>query len=281
MGTGDVNIGWSDYESHLSSSVKDLRNDSTFCDVTLVCGKTQVEAHKVILSSLSLFFSRVLHDNPHPHPLVYLSNVKMKNMMWIMDFVYSGQVQVEMEDIDELLEIFKQFEIKGFDLHSNKTRKRKSSQNTPSPPPKRDGTSVSWAPDMSMADVCHDEIDNQVISSSATTWIGQDVLDDMLITSCGEDQLMTDQDDDVTERVGDVSQIELGEVPIQMEFPGTNRKEAVDALIAVPGDDKTFVCVECSYKTGRKDILKNHIEAVHLSGIYVCPWPNCHKILRT
>ena len=61
MGTPEnVNFGWNDYESHLCSSVNDLKNYSTFSNVTLVRGKTQV---KVILAS----FSRVLHDHPHPH----------------------------------------------------------------------------------------------------------------------------------------------------------------------------------------------------------------------
>jgi len=281
MGTPEnLNIGWSDYESHLCLSVKDLRNDSTFSDVTLVCGKTQVKAHKVILSSFSLFFSRVLHDNPHTHPLIYLSNVKMKNLMWILDYMYSGQVQVGMEDVDSLLEMFKEFEIKGFDLLSNKTRKRKSNQNIKSPvspPSKRKGASVSWAPDLSMADVFHDEIGNHVISSSATTWIGQDVLDDMLITSCDEDQLTSAQDDYSNGGVGDVSEIDLAEVPIDWKL---NQQEAVDALI-VSGGDKTFECMECSYKSFRKYDLKRHIEALHLPGIYDCPWPNCHKILTT
>jgi len=282
MGTPEnVSIGWNDYESHMCSSIKDLRNDSTFSDVTLVCGKTQVEAHKVILSSFSLFFSRVLHDNPHPHPLIYLSNVKMNNMMWILDYMYSGQVQVGVDDIDELLEIFKEFEIKGFDLNGPKTRKRKSSQNIKSPSSKLNGSLESWAPDISMADIfCHDEIENHVISSSATTWIDQDVLDGMLITSCDEDQLLSARDKDITDGVGDASEIDLGVVPIEIDFPETNRKEEVDALI-VTGDDKTFECVKCSYMTDRKSDLKRHIEAVHLPGIYVCPWPSCEKILTT
>lgn len=284
MGTPEnVNIEWSDYESHLCSSVKYLRNDSTFSDVTLVCRDTQVEAHKVILASFSVFFSRVLHDNPHPHPLIYLRNVKMKDMLGILDYMYSGEVQVGMEDIDSLLEMFKEFEIKGFDLKSPKNRKRKSNQSTKCPASKRDRPSLSWAPDMSMADftpLSHDEIGNQDMTSSATTWISQEVLDDMLITSCDEDLLMSAQDNTITGGEEDVSEIDLGTVAIEIDLPEAIRKDEVDALI-ITRDDKKFQCGKCSYWTGRKDDLKRHIESVHLAGIYVCPWPSCEKILTT
>jgi len=279
----NVNICWNDYESHLSSSVKDLRNDTSFCDVTLVCENTQVEAHKVILSSFSLFFSRILHENPHPHPLIYLRNVTVKNLMETLDYMYSGKVEVALGDVNSLLDLFKEFEIKGFDFQTpktspSKTQKRKSSQSTHSPPSKKDGSLFSWAPDMSLADFSHDEVKNQVTSSSATTWIDQDVLDDMLITSCDEDQSAQHNDD--IGGSGDVSEIDLGTAPIEIELPESNRKKEIDALI-VTGNHKKFQCRECPYTTNNIRLLKNHIEALHLPGIYICPRPSCGKIFQT
>ena len=50
-------LKWNDFEQNLVSSYHDLRKDSEFSDVTLVCeGEEQIEAHKIILTSCSPFF---------------------------------------------------------------------------------------------------------------------------------------------------------------------------------------------------------------------------------
>ena len=39
---------------------KEIRKENDFCDVTLLCEDTQIEAHKVILGACSTFFKNVL-----------------------------------------------------------------------------------------------------------------------------------------------------------------------------------------------------------------------------
>lgn len=91
MGSPDkLTIFWKDYDSHFRSSIKNLRNDSSFCDVSLICKDFQVKVHKVILASSSLTFSRILHRNSHPHPLIYLHNVEIKDILYLLNYMYSG-----------------------------------------------------------------------------------------------------------------------------------------------------------------------------------------------
>ena len=65
-------LRWNDFESHISGSLKDIRDARDFFDVTLVCEEEQLQAHKVIISACSPFFRNILQRNPHQHPLVYL-----------------------------------------------------------------------------------------------------------------------------------------------------------------------------------------------------------------
>ena len=60
MGSEKFCLKWNDFESHLSRSLEEIRKENDFCDVTLLCEDTQIEAHKVILGACSTFFKNVL-----------------------------------------------------------------------------------------------------------------------------------------------------------------------------------------------------------------------------
>ena len=66
-------LQWNEFKQNISASFGDLRGDKDFTDVTLACEDgQQVEAHKVILAASSPFFKKLLRENNHPHPLVYM-----------------------------------------------------------------------------------------------------------------------------------------------------------------------------------------------------------------
>ena len=89
-----ITLRWNQFHSAIRGTFQDLRHDQNFSNVTLACDDGQVLAHKVILSACSTFFSRVLRENPHPHPLIYLFGVDMRNLSLILDFMYAGETQV-------------------------------------------------------------------------------------------------------------------------------------------------------------------------------------------
>ena len=94
-------LRWNDFETNISTSFKELRDDQDFFDVTLACGDDkQVQAHKVILSACSPFFRCILKKNPHQHPLLYLNGIQSGDMQNIIQFIYCGQVQVEQVDVE-------------------------------------------------------------------------------------------------------------------------------------------------------------------------------------
>ena len=107
-------LAWKEFNSCTSSTFKDLYTDTDFTDVTLATDDDkQIKAHKVILSSCSSFFRRILLNNPHQHPLLYLKGVKFAQLKSIIQFIYLGQAEVNQDDIQNFMESAKDLEIKG------------------------------------------------------------------------------------------------------------------------------------------------------------------------
>ena len=68
-------LRWKDFQSNITSSFRELREDSEFFDVTLCCnnGTDIIQAHKVVLAACSPFFRKILnHQKNQQNPLLYL-----------------------------------------------------------------------------------------------------------------------------------------------------------------------------------------------------------------
>ena len=112
-------IQWNDFESHISTAFRDLRGDERFFDVTLAFDDGQLQAHKVILSACSSFFSRVLHRIIHEHPLLYLKGVKKAQLVSVLDFMYLGEVNVAQDELTSFLSVAGELQVKGLTEANN------------------------------------------------------------------------------------------------------------------------------------------------------------------
>merc|ERR1719341_2934926 len=90
-----------------------LRKDEFFCDVTLACEDRQFQAHKIVLSAGSSFFEQILKSHKHPSPLVYLKGVKAERMMLLLDFMYSGEVMLKQEELENFLKTGEELGVRG------------------------------------------------------------------------------------------------------------------------------------------------------------------------
>ena len=98
-------LKWNEFTNNMASTLRSLRGDNDFTDVTLVCEDgLVVEAHKVILAASGPFFLNILKmTKHHPHPLIYLKGVKMRELEVVVDFLYQGEVNLDQEDLDSFL----------------------------------------------------------------------------------------------------------------------------------------------------------------------------------
>jgi len=108
------NLSRSDFQSSTKDAFKLLKQDTDFLDVTLACedGK-QVKAHKVVLSSFSSVFQNILKNNPHSHPLLYLTGVEEQDVLNILDFIYLGEAKIVQDDLKRFMDIAEKFKING------------------------------------------------------------------------------------------------------------------------------------------------------------------------
>ena len=91
-----------------------LWNDQDFTDVTLATvDNHQINAHKVILSSCSQFFRNILLRNPHQNPLLYLKDIRLKELEMVLKFIYLGQCEVGHSELTDFLSTGKALQISG------------------------------------------------------------------------------------------------------------------------------------------------------------------------
>ena len=107
-------LRWNDFKDNVNSAFGNLREDKDFSDVTLACEDgQQVEAHKVILAASSPFFQKLLRQNRHPHPLIFMRGIKSDELLAIVDFLYSGEANVYQQNLDSFLAIAEELQLRG------------------------------------------------------------------------------------------------------------------------------------------------------------------------
>ena len=105
---------WNDFQTNITSSYKELRQDLVFADVTLACeGNQQIDAHKVILASASKVIKGILVGNKHVKPLLYMRGISFKDMLSVVDFIYHGEVNIDQEDLNDFLALAEDLQLKG------------------------------------------------------------------------------------------------------------------------------------------------------------------------
>ena len=114
MGSDDQYcLRWNDFETNIKNAFYDLKEEKEFADVTLICGDGKVDAHKVILSAGSTFFKKILKENHHSKPLIYLKGVKFSELNSVLRFVYHGEANIAMANLSSFLALAEELEVKG------------------------------------------------------------------------------------------------------------------------------------------------------------------------
>ena len=239
---------WNDYNTNMSLSFKEIRDDHEFCDVTLaVEGNFKIEAHRVILAASSKFFKNLLQDNKHPHPLIYMRGIKEKHLSAIVDFMYHGQAKVHKEDINEFLIVAKELELKGLSGINSFYKKELDPSYEPSK------KIQIQKPDN---DILQDCIENQ------PTYIKV------------ENYAITEENEDTYYNNEIISSLD--------KIPTLTRFEELDAQITPlmeQNDESNWVCKVCGkiYNSKNKRLnMMSHIEAKHIEGV-LNPCNQCDK----
>ena len=107
-------VRWNDFKVEAPDSQRRMWEEMEFTDVTLVTAdEQQIKSHRLILSAHSSFFKRILTRNPQQNLVVYLKDICLSELALLLEYVYTGQVEVGKEQLQTFLASGKELGFKG------------------------------------------------------------------------------------------------------------------------------------------------------------------------
>ena len=87
------------------SGLEKLRVEGTFCDVVIVAGDREINAHKAVLSAASSYFKAMFTCNLAETSLtkVPINGVEPEILTQLIDYIYTSKVVVSQENVQNLL----------------------------------------------------------------------------------------------------------------------------------------------------------------------------------
>ena len=115
MISGRIRLDWKQFSETAEKAFKDAALSGDFSDVTLAGDDGQfVEAHRLVLSSASTVLRMILLKIPYKsHPFLYMKGMSIKDISLLLKFVYTGEVTLEKESLDNFLENANELQIAG------------------------------------------------------------------------------------------------------------------------------------------------------------------------
>merc|ERR1711874_479612 len=101
------------HQTTMVENFKNLRNDKSFSDVTIVCEGQNTKAHKMLLCACSPYFKNLLESNPAKNPIIFLKDVPFQHMTSILEFMYAGEVNVAQDQLPQFLKTAEKLKVKG------------------------------------------------------------------------------------------------------------------------------------------------------------------------
>jgi len=260
-------LKWKEYESNIRDAFFNLKEEKDFSDVTLVCGDGQVEAHKVILSACSPFFQRILKQNSHTHPLIYLKGVKFTDLEAIMQFMYLGEVDVVSANLDTFLDVGKELEVKG--LIEGETQ----CPPTTAPRDYNDrGSTIRLKPWSKLAP--QPGLSLQTTAAEDHGQYEQNGLHDQ------DEQVGEEEYEEEEENGGNVSEAVEGNQ--NLKEVQERRKAFLQQYLAEVGGNKFKCNVDgCGKKIPRGGHAEDHVESIHFPGKFLYRCSKCDQDLKS
>jgi len=243
----------------LNVEFQELRTSGELFDVTLACEDKTIEAHKVILSASSSFFREVFKKTKTPHPFVYLHGVQYKNLVSLLDYIYTGHVQILSSDVERFIQVGKELEIKSLaaeDMEEGENTANESMSDT-----ELEESVDILGPKLEQNEkLCREEnaedknqaIDNEYAATKEDE-ISKELKQESVNKSSGKE-------------TKDLEQL---------------KSEILKRIEKVPNEKGVYVwkCTVCGKMNKKKDKVQIHVE-IHLEGFsHVCVY--CTKVHKT
>ncbi|XP_035793421.1 protein bric-a-brac 1-like [Anopheles albimanus] len=117
-------LRWNNHKSNLVEILDALIKMECYVDCTIyVDDQVQFKAHRVVLAANSPYFQSILQDVPMDHCSILFPGVKEFEMRALLEYMYTGEVNVTQAQIPRIMKIAEQLEVKGlYDMADLKGR---------------------------------------------------------------------------------------------------------------------------------------------------------------
>ncbi|XP_073847172.1 BTB/POZ domain-containing protein ribbon [Musca autumnalis] len=123
-------LRWNNHKSNLIEILDALIKVESYVDCTIVVDdQVQFKAHRVVLAANSPYFQSILQDMPMDHCSIIFPGVKAFEMRALLEYMYTGEVNVTQSQIPKIMRIAEELEVKGlFDMADLKEKFHKLSE---------------------------------------------------------------------------------------------------------------------------------------------------------
>ncbi|CAH2091952.1 unnamed protein product [Euphydryas editha] len=131
-------LKWNHHKTNLVEILEALIKVETYVDCTLVVDdQVTFKAHRVVLAANSPYFQSILADVPMDHCSILFPGVKDFEMRALLEYMYTGEVNVTQAHIPRIMKVAEQLEVKGLFDMTELRRRPGSSERTPAASPPR------------------------------------------------------------------------------------------------------------------------------------------------
>jgi len=127
-------LRWNNHASNFTEVMERLLQEESLTDVTLACEGQTFKAHQTVLSACSPYFESVLVKNSHPHPIIFMKDIKSTEMKALLSFMYKGEVNVSQSTLSEFLKTAEALKIRGLTEGCDSSSNDPDSGTPPTPP---------------------------------------------------------------------------------------------------------------------------------------------------
>ncbi|XP_044749856.1 transcription regulator protein BACH2 isoform X1 [Coccinella septempunctata] len=132
-------LRWNNYQTNLVSVFDEMLKNENFADVTVVTnGGDRFRCHRMLLAACSKFFQEIFVSVPCEHHLVVLlKDVRSSDMRHILEYMYTGEVNVGQDEISSIIRTAEELKIKGLTGEDKSGRKDEEHEPMEEAPPSR------------------------------------------------------------------------------------------------------------------------------------------------
>jgi len=110
-----VAVNFSNAFFEKNDMMKLMREHDDLYDVTLATEDDEVEAHKIVLGTVSPVLKRLVTKNQSQHPIIFLRGASRSDLTHLLDYIYNGEVMMEESELEPFISLASDLKIVGID----------------------------------------------------------------------------------------------------------------------------------------------------------------------